>query len=729
MKTGSAKVDQAEALELPVLGTWDHDLRLELLPFVPDVVVNLLPVGVTVLYAEPGLGKSMLSQAVEHYVAYGRPFGHWPESEPSRCLVIDLEGDPALTQERGFSMTPWGMLETDTDEGRPLGDWMGRGGIFHLRSHATGDFGIDGKTIGERYLELDAILTESAEKGYPWRYVRIDTMRDFVGSKPADTNAYDWDKKWVTELNRLAKHHGCAFLLIHHTNKAGEISGSQGISAAGECTISLKRNPEQDGECILKSEKTRRGAPFEYAMRMNSEGVWQFDPDTSVTQVANKGLCRKIVDIIHQQGPKTFSELKRTLYDAAANAVKAALHRLAGRREARYYHGAWELTVKNNADLAKIGPRMAFCSVCNERMTVIGDATAHPGCVPPAADDEELPEPDEETGTWSGSRSLKDSIAGSKFFSVPCIRKAERGQLPWPLITEQMDGHFRPAWHRTDLAIGPADRIVILDRNGSYPSVGNSVPVAANVLKHSGAISERGRTAGIYLIDRPAWDRTDMPHPLGATADTSDRPDGRIWITTPHLIKLERLAAQGHLRRPDIWDSWTAPVTWSLFEAFAQEVKAQRAATYDPQQPGGGLEYVRVKRSSSVAIRGVWPKKTNSPHWRPDWHQSWEGESAVRHWSATFNAVQARKASDAVAWEVLKMGNTDELVLLVRDGASVPDLATWAPPPAVAGEKAPITLGPEYGQYKHLQRVLLTDGTRVPSPLTPQQWAMVRGNR
>lgn len=732
--TTTAEPETGDGFELPIVGTWDHDLRHQLIPFVPDIVANLLPVGVTVLYAEPGLGKSMLAQAVEHHVAYGRPFGDWPASDPGRCLIIDLEGDAALTQERGFTMTPWGLLETDLEQDRPT-PWTGAGGIFHLQNRTTGDFGIDGRTIDDRWVELDSILTEAADAGLPYRYVRIDTMRDFIGSKPHDTNAYDWDKRWITELNKLAKHHGVGMLLIHHDNKEGKISGSQGISAAGECTISLKRNPENENECILKSEKTRRGMPFRYVVRMNVEGIWQFDTDTHISQAANAGLCRRIADIVKDFGPQTFRQIAGRMSHVAVNAVKAALHRMAGRREIRYYHGAWELV--GNPTLPSTAPpkRMQKCSVCHGPMVDIDGAKHHPNCTPPdpiePADPDDVQSDEEEEDEpadirWSGTKALTASIAGSKFYAVPVIRAAERTQAPWSLITEKMDGGFD--WALPPATVAPEHRVVVLDRNGSFPGVGGSVPVAANVLKHSGALSERGKTAGIYLIDVPRWRRFDVPHPLGKTATSSTRDDGRIWVTTSQLLLLSRLHREGHLERaPEIWDSWTAPVAWSLFSAFAAEVQAERARTYDPTQPGGGEAYIQVKRSSSIAIRGVWPKRRNSPRWRPDWLMSWESEFNVRHWRAQFDAVLARaeilaghREGPDVDWSLLRMTHTDEVAYLVRSAPADLDLSTWAPDP--------IKQGTGLGQYKPVKNVLLTDKTRVPSPLTGAQWANVRGN-
>jgi hypothetical protein len=687
-----------------------HGIREEVLrgielPFVPDVVPGFLGVGVTVIYADPGLGKSMLAQAVEHHLAYGRPFGPFEGADPTRCLVIDMEGDASLVQERSFTMTAFGMLPTDHELPTSSDRWTSPGGIFYLQEAQHGQFGIDGAGVAERFIFLDQILTDAAAHGYPFRYVRIDTMRLFVGSKPEGVNAYDWDVRWVRELNQLAKRHGAAFLLLHHTNKSGQVSGSQGISGSGEATISIKENPDAPKgtrECLLKSEKTRRGAPLEYAIRMNSEGVWQFDPDTMAQQVRNRGLAKKICDLL-ARGPATLAELGAALFDTAKNAIRSALHRLAGRREARYVHGAWEL-VDTQPVIAR-GPRMAICKECGDRMTVLDPADlVHPGCARPAAPepepDPDLPEPEEETGPWKGTDALKASIKKmSKFHPVPCIRKALRDQEPWTLITERMDGHFN--WTSPDISsLDVNATIAILDRHGAYPGVCNSVPVAANILSHTGPMAGRGKTAGIYQLMLPDWTHTATPHPLGKTAQTADG-DGLLWIVTPHLVLLERLARAGLIAAPQIVDSWTGPVTWSLFEAFSVETARERERTAGVDQAA----YVEVKQSSSRAVRGLWPKKVNSPHWRPDWHQSVEAEFAARHWS------RAHQAQVAGA-QLLFVGHTDEVVFVAPEGAD----DQWAP--------APLEIGPGYGRMAH--KAAKIDGQPVQSPMTAGQWLASR---
>lgn len=347
---------------------------------------------------------------------------------------------------------------------------------------------------------------------------------------------------------------------------------------------------------------------------------------------------------------------------------------------------------------------MRFCTICQQRMTVIDPAvTTHPTCTPPPPED--LPEPEPEDRPWSGTRELKESVAQSKFHPVPVIRKTERDQKPWNLITEQMDGHF--GWTSS---VEPGERVAILDRNGSYPSVCNAVPVAANVLRHSGQLAGRGRTAGIYLIDPVVWEHGGLPHPLGRTATSSDRRDGRIWVTTPHLIFLERLAerkfADGRPMltvAPHIRDSWTGPVTHSLFEAFSESVKSERERARGESEEA----YFHVKRSSSIAIRGLWPKAVNSPFWRPDWHQSVKAEAAVRLWVRACQAVEAGA-------ELVRLAVTDEAAFAAPLTAD----RDWAP--------EPIILGAGYGQYKHTQ-LRLRDGTEVDSPVTAAQWSQRRG--
>ncbi|MEU6579066.1 type II toxin-antitoxin system prevent-host-death family antitoxin [Streptomyces sp. NPDC046805] len=287
-------------------------------------------------------------------------------------------------------------------------------------------------------------------------------------------------------------------------------------------------------------------------------------------------------------------------------------------------------------------------------------------------------EQDEPQGAvFPALRILKDAVNRSKMHPIPVIRTEDRDSGPWPLISEDMDGE--PRWVHPDVTLTRVAHIkangkrvrrdqldvpgsfgegvmCLIDRNGSYPSACSAVPLAPNKLLHTGPLDAFDKTqAGIYLIDIPAWNRTDIPHPLGRIIE---RPDdqGRIWVTTPHIKQLERLARDGHLdTAPAIHDSWTGKANESLFKPFYTAARQTRADLVQ----AGGTPYKTYKTRLSIALRLLWPKRQEqkSPFWRPDWRMSMVAEASVRHWTVAFKAVQEghtllalRNVDAAVFW-------------------------------------------------------------------------------
>jgi antitoxin (DNA-binding transcriptional repressor) of toxin-antitoxin stability system len=289
---------------------------------------------------------------------------------------------------------------------------------------------------------------------------------------------------------------------------------------------------------------------------------------------------------------------------------------------------------------------------------------------------DEKDEPD--NAPFPGLKILKASIDRSKMHPIRVIRTEERESGPWPLISEHMDGE--PRWFHPDITatrvpyIRPNGKRVrryqldvppdsfgdgilcLIDRNGSFPSACSAVPLAPNKLLHTGPLAafDKGQ-AGIYLIDIPKWDRTDMPHPLGRLATLPDK-EGRVWVTTPHIKLLERLVRDRHIAKmPTIHDSWTGKANESLFKPFYEATRKARTELVQV----GGEPYTAYKTRLSIALRLLWPKSEGqkSPFWRPDWRMSMVAEAAVRHWTVAFKAVQEghtlvalRSVDQAIFW-------------------------------------------------------------------------------
>lgn len=302
----------------------------------------------------------------------------------------------------------------------------------------------------------------------------------------------------------------------------------------------------------------------------------------------------------------------------------------------------------------------------------------------------------EEGQPFQGLAVLKASIARSRMNPLPRVPLEQRGEQPWVHITDRMGGEpdrwqADPActecgeprwiWVKPDptpekpkparrMVQGPCThgKLVIIDRNGSYPSAAGSVPLAPNKLLHTGALDAYDRTqAGIYLVDLPEWDtdRHGIPHPLGRIAH--ERAENQVWIATPHVRLLNAQVAAGRLAEPIvIRDSWTGRSNDSLFEHFTKEARKART-----ELVGTGEPYVQYKRSLSKALRLLWPDEARSPFWRPDWRTALVAEASVRHWVMASKAVRG-------GGELVALLNVDEAVYWTSDGK--------APAPYVVGD-------------------------------------------
>jgi hypothetical protein len=693
----------------------------------PALLPGFLWVGVLVLYSDPGLGKSMLSGQVEEHLAYGRPFGPWLPERPVRCLVVDFEGDMRLAAERSLRNTPFGLLASDHGREMPAD-------IVYATEWKSSRDG-QPESFWTRLELLENRLRGAREAGRPFEYVRIDTMRFFIGSKPPGSNAYEWDAQCVGHLNKLALALDVAMVLVHHTNKGGELSGSTGIAGSAQVVAQLKRNADNDDECLLVSHKVRHDAPFRFALAMDERGRWEFTEDITPTQAELVGMKRKIVDLLTKLGPLELSDLRDRLPGVSANTVKSALRRLSSEQIARYYRGAWTLTAQTLAEHPK-------CRACSEPMEAYAPGqTTHPTCsdtpfldqtvekflgtpvIPgqQAAEQQPAPAPDDadtdvqeqqdaehpEAQRFPSYAKLKEGIDRSRMKPIKVIKKIERESGPWPLINSKMDGSFNTKRDCRPVPEGTT-HVAIFDRNGSFPSAMSSVPVAPNALVHTGPLGplERAERAGLFRVLVADWDedKHKMPHPLGRALHTR-LEDGSVWITGPHMEYLDKLAAQGRMKVSTCLESWSGRRVTNLFEPFSVWARTVRQET----ARADAETQAAAKNSIVVAIRSLHlmdPKK-RSPFWRPDWHKAILAEASVRHWITADKAVQGGAA-------LISIGATDEVTFAVP--ADV-DPQLWVP--------EPYRLGAGFGQVK--RKEIKVDGEMHATPVPVELWERRRG--
>ncbi|GAQ68207.1 DnaB-like helicase C-terminal domain-containing protein [Streptomyces scabiei] len=367
--------------------------------------------------------------------------------------------------------------------------------------------------------------------------------------------------------------------------------------------------------------------------------------------------------------------------DALKEILPSLLQAAAAVTEMPETHEGYRLTaaLRPYGEPADSGASAGQAPVAGAPVHATADSEQAQGNVP---DDEDGLKPGDEEDEPEGHvfpalKILKDAVGRSKMHPISVIRKEERDSGPWPLISEHMDGE--PRWVHPDVTATRVPHIrangkrvrrdqldvpdsfgegmlCLIDRNGSFPSACSAVPLAPNKLLHTGPLDEYDKAgAGIYLIDIPEWTRTDMPHPLGRIIDRPD-DDGRVWVTTPHIKQLVKLARDNHLgAMPTIYDSWTGKANESLFKPFYE---ATRKARTELAQVGAA-PYKAYKTRLSIALRLLWPKRPaqRSPFWRPDWRMSMVAEASVRHWTVAFKAVQEshtlvalRNVDQAIFW-------------------------------------------------------------------------------
>jgi hypothetical protein len=171
----------------------------------------------------------------------------------------------------------------------------------------------------------------------------------------------------------------------------------------------------------------------------------------------------------------------------------------------------------------------------------------------------------------------------------------------------------------------------------------------------------------------PAWDEAELPHPLGRNAV----PGELLVVASGAAIRPCSCSFHSSSTAPEVADSFMGRRNTSLFEPLYQGVKAARAQYADDP-----AMYVAVKRSSSIAIRKLYPTGAPSPWWRPDWYAAIVSQAMFRHW------IQARKAVTAGA-VLVSLGSVDTAAYLIPEDA---DPEAWIP--------EPYRLGTGFGEVK-----------------------------
>lgn len=200
---------------------------------------------VSVLYGEPGIGKSYLALAFAGALASGSKVAGIPCKQSGAILVDAENSEEELTRR---------MLG--------LGSFNGQcGSFFQVYSPEPGtsidnpgNLGAIGNAIVDQHASLVVLDSLSALWPYGDENDRVAVTALF------------------TELNMIARHYNAAVLVLHHTNREGQFRGSGAMKAMSDVFIEMGRwrKDLQPNRRYLQWKKCRVGSePERQWFRMN----------------------------------------------------------------------------------------------------------------------------------------------------------------------------------------------------------------------------------------------------------------------------------------------------------------------------------------------------------------------------------------------------------------------------------------------------------------------------
>lgn len=663
-------------------------------PELPVPLPGILEGYLTIMAGAGGVGKTFLAEQVARHIASGVQLGRFPlpDEGPGVVWCLFLEDVAALTQARSLDVAELGTLVEDHQEPDSGADTLwycddSLRGIASLRARLQ-----EAKEGGELH-------------GGPRvpELIIIDYLHLFIGSQPAGASPVEWERQKLTALRELGIEFGCHVLVLTHMNKEGKVNGTSALLNACDSMFVVEAKDDRN-YASLSCRKMRMAPMTDYALSRRANGTWGFDDQVFVSEAMATGIMRDVLAVLRVEGPKTLSQLvMHHAVPAGRDAIRQSLTRGRKRGWVTTSHGHWRITPGDGDTALRPPDAPAQAPADGDRgpdgVYVTGDPEAchrcglptpyrqagapmHLGgfCEPPAtpaaavATAPPVPAPREapaadvawfedgearDQSPFNGLAFMKKTIEVSRYHPRPVVPKEYRDTEPWSLITERMGGEpSAKFWTRADV---PLDgELVLVDRNGSYPSACSSVPLAPNALKHTGPMSEYDPgLAGIFLVDRPEWNDPTMPHPLGKLAATGE---AEVWVTTPHLKLLLAQATAGRTQALTIRDSWTGKKNDSLFQAFYKAARDARPRFLALDDPSKGKEnpYLLYKQSVSRPLRLLWPKGARSPFYRPDWRVSMVAEASVRHWLKASAAVRHEAGPGGSGAFLVSLRNVDE---------------------------------------------------------------------
>jgi hypothetical protein len=651
----------------------ESEVRYRDIPRPQPLIPDLLYLGTAaILAAGPKVGKSFLAQQWEHNLAFGRPFGGWPERDPVNCLIIDLEGDAGITQDRSRSISPLGVLPGEDR----WGTGRARHRIWYAHSWPT-----DHGTFHERVELLDKELVRAVQEERPYGYVRIDTMRLFIGKNKKGENAYDFDASNMAALNKLAARHNVSMLMLHHLKKDGgeedwveRLSGSMGSSASASTIMYLER--ARGAETGVLHMVSRRGMSADHPMKYDvHSGLWEFAPDLSVSEATHTSTPRLILEYLAKHPSATIGELRADI-PATPTTIDRALQRLRQEGAIDYASKLWTLT-NSPANRRRTDEPVPESLPWADRPEPVAPVAPAPTPTAPAGFEGAVSIPHQRSPVEDGftPEPVPEMAGGnSAIQQLMEITKTSRLHAVWKLPPEQKDQlAYDAVWlggKPNQYTFFPSRApecaaVKVFDRKAAYPQ-SMKAWIVPNVLRRLGPMDyaeiRKERLAGMFMVVAQQWRHEGaFPNPWGQL-----RGGETALVPRATLDRMAQLAERGLIDPPRVLWSLAGHGSENLLAPWGQWMLDQRRTATDAEQ------LATRKAEQNVAfgsLRIVDPDKRPGAVDRPDWQYGVIGA----HYAAMNRiAVTALDAGE----QLLAVGNTDELAFGVPDDQ---DPETWVP--------------------------------------------------
>lgn len=219
-----------KAVAMPIVMKGD-EIDLEHVEKIDFIIDNLLSPGLSMLAADPKVGKSWFALFMCLCVAQGRKFLDY-DTNKCNCLYFALEDSDNRVKNRIKKIFDGNKLPN------------------------TFNYSIDINDLSNGLIEQLELVYESMSD---LRLIVIDTLQCIRGQyNNRDGGAYGYDYKEMNLLKEFAKKHNLSMLLIHHTSKADNpndpffsISGTRGLTGALDLMMVIKKETVTDKQAKL----------------------------------------------------------------------------------------------------------------------------------------------------------------------------------------------------------------------------------------------------------------------------------------------------------------------------------------------------------------------------------------------------------------------------------------------------------------------------------------------